>query len=315
MTAINAMKFGDKSGGMVADSQSSTDLRKYDTSEKVRVLKSNDGSRILVGGTGASYVLHEATVKLARDFPNDKPYSVDQAVNGLYEILQTIRRDVIDKEMRGRFGFGAKEYAAGRLLDGTPIGQHLLNPAAEVYLGNDEGLRGYLGNAFLVVGGDNSGTSVHVVPMGRRPAVTHTPYAAHGSGMDESDKILHEFIRGLSRSERHNINPVKGMAALIRATNKASDFNQGVGGIPTVAYFDDKELVVLDENRSLLATEIVRVNDAGLIPSERAFDSLEKLIFSKNSELDIEKQVFLDDPKTIEIMRFLRGYRPNLKVY
>jgi len=309
MTAINAMQFGNNSGGMVADSQSSTRLRKYDTSEKVGTLQSANGTRALIGGTGTSFLLYEAQTRLQKQFPKEKEFGLRELAEGLAGILTEIGRDVIDAEMKGRFGFGANEYIAGRLNNGTPIGQHLLSPAGEVYLGRDPDIRQTKNNEFLVVGADSAGNGLYLVPMGERPFLSSFAYGSAGSGQDESDKALHDFVRRLPRADRHTIDKIDGMTALVRATNRSSELNQGVGGIPTVAYFDEAGVSVLDEDRSLLSTEIVKAGDAALLTSADVRRALSKLIFEKEDSRDVEKEVFLDKNNVAEIMRFLRGYR------
>ena len=49
MTVINTMAFNDKQGGMVADSQSSGSIRKYDIAEKLSSYVSKEKSNVLVG--------------------------------------------------------------------------------------------------------------------------------------------------------------------------------------------------------------------------------------------------------------------------
>ncbi len=310
MTVINAMQFDSKSGGMVADSQGSSQLRKYDISEKICYLNGSNGTKILLGGAGGSSTLYETRQRIAAKFPNEGSFRMSEVISSLADIFNELGRDIIDKEMHGRFGFGAHEYIAGRLADGTPIGQHLLAPVGEVYLGRDPEIKEARMNGFLALGKDESGISLYCLPMGERPFLSPTPYGSIGSGRDESDKVLYGFVKNLPRDGRHSIDIVDGMAALIRATNRSSDINQGVGGIPTVAYFDDKKLVVLGENESLFATELVKVGDSGLVNIDVVKSGLGKLLGNTDSSL-IEEELFTNQPNSIEIMRFLRGYRLN----
>jgi hypothetical protein len=311
MTVINTMQFNDKSGGMVTDSQSSTTLRRYDIAEKVDSVNSSNGTKAFVGGTGSTSLLYEARRKLMNDFHPEREFTTEEVAWGLGKILTGIGRDLIDKEMKGSFGFGQKEYISGRLEDGTPIGQHILGPAGELYQGREPRIREANGGGFLVLGSDIKGISLYSIPMGERPFLNASPYGSVGSGSDESDKALYDFVKSLPREERHSINLVKGMAALIRATNRSSDINQGVGGIPTVAYFNENGMVKLNENASLLSTEIVKALDQGLVPNELALKSLEDLLFDREKHQSIEENIFLKSDNYVNIMRFLRGYRSN----
>ncbi len=308
MTAINAMKFNESSGGMVADSQSSNELRKYDISDKVGSCASSDGNLILMGGSGVSSILYEAK-KVVFDKFNEKEFNTPQFVCELSDLLTAVSRDIIEKEMKERFGISSREYIAGKLNDGTPIGSHLLSPIGEVYTGSDRNIRQMLNNAFLVLGADRNGTSLYYIPMGNRPMLLPIPYGTAGSGSDESDKVLCSFTRDLPREKKQDIPFVEGMFALITATNRSSEINQGVGGILTIAYFDDGKIVTLGENESLLATEIVKCTDHNLLSRRDALKSLEALLSQEKDCLKIEEKLLFKHPKHHEIMRFLRGYK------
>ena len=64
MTVINALIFDEETGGMVADSQSSTPYRKYDISRKVLAIEHPCKTVLLIGGSGKSNILSEASTRL-----------------------------------------------------------------------------------------------------------------------------------------------------------------------------------------------------------------------------------------------------------
>ena len=304
MTAINAMRFSKESGGMVTDSQGSNDIRKYDISEKVTLLDDS----FIIGGSGSSSVLNDARAKLTKIY--DPKNTSRQNAEALSGILNESYRSFIEQEMRNRFGFGVKEFTMGRLTDGTPIGSHLVSPAGELCDGRDTSVREYKQNAFLVIGKDASDDCyIYGVPMAMQSRLWSLPFASIGSGMDESDKVLYEFVRNIPRAGRRDIDFVKGMAALIRATNRSSDINPGVGGVPTIAYFTKDGSKILPEEDSLLATEIVKATDCKLIPAEDALQALESLLLNREDYRSIEEKIFCKKDNYSEIMRFLRGYR------
>ena len=87
--------------------------------------------------------------------------------------------------------------------------------------------------------------------------------------------------------------------------------NQGVGGVFSIFYFDDKGTIVeLSEDESRLATEIVRVSDVHLIKREAVRESLDALLYKKTNFETVENEVFKkEDPNYDKTMRFLRGYK------
>src|SRR3989344_8582761 len=109
MTVITAMRFNKESGGMVADSQGSTQTRKYDLFTKATVI----GNRFIIGGTGSSSVLSEAGKKLASAY--DKTNTTYQSAKALGEIFHHMYRGFINQSLLERFGFGSSNFMAGKL--------------------------------------------------------------------------------------------------------------------------------------------------------------------------------------------------------
>lgn len=305
MTVITAMRFNKESGGMVADSQGSTDIRKYDLFTKATVI----GDRVIIGGTGSSAVLSEAGKKLVKAY--DGASTTYQSAMALGEIFHGMYRGFINQTMLERFGFSSKDFLTGKLVDGTPIGPHLLQPAWEVYVGNDDAVKNRRSNEAILIGRDNDDFRVYRVAMTGQIGEWPLPFAAAGSGSDEADNILHAFLRSIPRDQRSNIDFVEGMGALIGATNHAVDLNNGVGGIPTIAYVRGEKSATLSEQSSLLASEIVRVYDERLVDKEKALEGLNALLTDDNKWEEVEKKLFQQSPRARDITRFLRGYRIN----
>ena len=104
MTVINTMKFNEKEGGMVADSQSSTSLRKYDLADKIIPLSSGYGSMILAGGTGVSDFLYEASEILRKQLSQEKNYNVTDTANTLAEVMIQMKRQKIETHLKTKYG-------------------------------------------------------------------------------------------------------------------------------------------------------------------------------------------------------------------
>jgi len=308
MTVINAMRFNEKAGGMVADSQGSRYNRKYNTTQKISSLKGKKGNVLLFGGSGAGEVLYESGERLGEHFGEEADFTTRDFVFALSDTVTRTGREFIDASLRSQFGLETAEYLAGKTREGVPIGDHVLSNAKDLFEMDKTRL---LEGGFLVLGQSEGGVLLYSAPNGHRPLLSSEPCGSIGSGTDESDRVLHEFRKNLPRAETDNIDPLRGMEALIRATYRSSDLNQGVGGVPTVSYFnDEKGIVMLDEDRSLLATEIVRVGDEGIIERDRTLEALQEVLSNKRPVMEIEDGIFSGE-RYVEISRFLRGYKKN----
>ena len=208
--------------------------------------------------------------------------------------------------MRSTFGIDTK-----KALAGEGIGQHLIPSVNEYLTGQHKCLQELFSGGFLLIGKDSEGVRLYCVAFGMSEQLPPRPYVSIGNGSDESDKVLYSYVNNLKREQQNDIPFLEGMAALIRATNASSDINLGVGGVPTISYLNDKEIMVLQEDKSKLATEIVRVRDrnlvrkpdyelslSGLLNDNMSLDEAEKLAFNKENPVKYD-----------QIMRFLRGYK------
>ncbi len=308
MTAINAMKFNENEGGMVTDSQSSSAMRKYDFADKVIPIKCN-GAYALIGGSGSADLLYEATSALNKHFTEETVKSQAHPLNHIAEALSGImtqmKRNMIDLSLKSIFGIDIST-----AISGQGVGPHLLADVKEALTATAQGAKERYANAFIVIGKDSEGVGLYQVWMGHPPNHIPQPYWVIGSGSDESDKVLCSFVKDQSREGRKNIPLVKGITALIRATNASSEINPGVGGTPTVSYFDQKGIVILGEEESKLATELVKVGDARLTSPFAAERGLDALLHGTGSIDEVEQEIFKRTPVLYDkIMRFLRGYR------
>jgi hypothetical protein len=308
MTVINAMKFNENEGGMVADSQSSNSMRKYDFADKVIPISGNE-TYALIGGSGSSDLLYEATSALTKHFADrtitEETYVISDIAEALSVITTTLKRNIINLSLKSIFGIDSKTAQSGEGLS-----PQLSAEVKEVLTAGSQGAKERFNNGFIVIGKDKEGVSLYQVWMGSSPNHIPQPYWTIGSGSDESDKVLCSFVKYQSRDGRKNISLVKGMTALIRATNASSEINSGVGGTPTISYFDQKGIVILGEEESKLATEMVKVGDARLISSFSAERGLEALLHGTCSIDEVEHETFKRTPVLYDkIMRYLRGYR------
>ncbi len=312
MTVINALKFDDESGGMVADEESSNfhNLRKYDLTEKVLRLGDGKSPVIFLGGSGNSSLLKESRDRIKADYTPEK--SVLEVTKSLSDIMQDIKRQKIDGYLKSTYGVNSAEALAGSKSAGDKmiqINPSLLEQINRDYKAHTEESAKFFENVFLVIGRDKDGVSLYQTSMSGAPFSAYNRYLTLGSGSDESDKVLYRFLKGFKREQRGKIDFVEGMAALIRATNASIDFNIGVGGVPAIAYFNSKNAKTLKEDESRMAVELVRVGDAGLISGDKMREGLNSLLVEEKSHKEVEEGIFGQSKKYRQIMSFLRGYR------
>jgi len=303
MTVINAMRFNKGEYGMVVDSQSSTHLRKYSIADKVKAISTQNGTSALVGGTGSSDLLYETLLALNRA-ASSKELSVDQLAKALSQISIGIKRDKIDSYLKSTFGIEHKQ-----ALSGEGINPQLMQNVVEALTGQNRSFQEFFNGSFLLIGKDSEDVALYGVPFGGPELLSARPYGSIGSGSDESDKVLYGYVNSLKREQQNDIPFLDGMAALIRATNASSDINQGVGGVPTIGYYNSKGITLLREAESKLVTEIVKIREmiqkpdyelslSGLLNDSMPLDEAERIAFNKDNPVKYD-----------QIMRCLRGFK------
>ncbi len=312
MTVINAMKFSETAAGMVADSLSTSNIRKYEFAEKIFTLNPEEGTYFLVGGAGQANILYQVSRYLKSEVTKLEDYSVRRVVHTLSSIVNGIKREMVDSFLQSMYGISSTEAIQGHTFVNekpVPIDGQLKAKILEGYTLEDRRLQELFMGAFLLLGKAKKGTTLYHIELHGTTLLCDRPYVSIGKGSDESDRILYTFVKNLTREERKDIDFVEGMAALLRATNASTDVNPGVGGVPTISYFKDDSMVTLKEDESRLASELVRVNDGGLLEEVVFKESLEALLLEKEDYEQMERKAFRENPQSSKIMRVLRGYK------
>tara|TARA_Y100000310_G_scaffold345406_1_gene464610 strand:- start:6058 stop:7002 length:945 start_codon:yes stop_codon:yes gene_type:complete len=314
MTVISAIK-GKGWGGMVGDTQSSTQLRKSNTTEKIDTFTSN-GTRVLVGGSGTSDILYEVITELRHELEGT-PYDVRAFKDKLSHHTEKVLRDAVRQRLRSSFNLSEDDVLRGcRVSKGesgverVEIKPETLSQANQVYLAEHSALEYARHNAFLLIGQDERGVEIYKVGASFRPNQVRRECDSIGSGYDEADKVLTKFMRDLPREERHAIGFITGMYALIKATNEAAEINVGVGGTPVITHFDKEGIHVVGENQSTFASEIVKVAEGNLIERTPAYKALEEIL--RNPDADYKRirgRVFGRGTKYRTISEYLAGYK------
>ncbi len=141
------------------------------------------------------------------------------------------------------------------------------------------------------------------------------PYSSIGSGEDIADEELYSFFERVPREERENINPVKGLCALLNATERASAINIGVGGTPSIRILGKKgkkvEVISPPENASRLAIEIVKGTRRNYLSEEFEEEAIKQLLFRGKDFQTIEKEMWAAAKNKDKLSLMLRGYKTN----
>ncbi len=319
MTVVNVMRFNSTSGGMVADTQVTSGMQKQNVVEKIMSI-GNDDLIALVSGAGrmpnvfetfdALKENYEGAIKLLghieeEELPEDIAKRLS-SVRGIADIISTItitqKRERIRRIFKSRYDINIDEFPTAEGINSS-----LWQDMKDIYTGeNADDLA--IEAQFIIIGKDTAGVHTYGVDSADIPVFIPNMYQSIGAGSDVADYVLGRFVESLPRKEWNNISLVKGMAALLRATNESTDSTLGVGGTPSVAYFEgDGGVIMLGEQEAHLASEIVRVGDSRLIPQKAMHTSLDALLRGKASFDDVERMVFKNNYHSIS--RFLRGYK------
>ena len=304
MTVVNAMRFNDTEGGMVADSQGSKTVRKYTIVEKLRCFTTDNGTSLLAGGSGVLELLLQVQDQLNAALKGNS-LSVAEIAECTSTLMTTLKRHYIECHLRSAYGISFEQ-----ALSGHNIGSHLFEPIKQLLAGTRDDLQEFFSNAFLLLGRDTCGLQLYTVSMTTgAPVPSALPYACIGSGADASDHILGQHLSRLRKDKRSHLSLVEGMTLLLRATNIATDFNSGVGGVPTVAYFRHGESITLGEDESRFASEVVRLQDAQLLTQKASSQTLDQLLHGTTSLQELEHRTFRKARNYDALMRCLRGYK------
>ena len=308
MTVINMMSFG-KSGAAVADEQSSAGARKYNSSTKLRLL--NDS--VIYGGAGAAQFIKEVydyVKESISEIKNQKKQAVDtelifQVSKG---VISSLKNSAKNKYLMDKFGISFDEFQTGTKQDGIRLDDPFKERAYRSLL--EDPFFGSIGAQILLGGLCNDKFEIFYLDTeGGQANKKFLPFASIGSGYDESDKVLSEFYAEMPREKRDRIPVEDGLVKLIEATNASARLNVGVGGIPSIVYFDETGIKEPSENQSILASEIVEGLSRGLLERDFVYDSINQLVLQNADFETVEEQMKTKAKDWKKLDRFLRGYK------
>lgn len=308
MTVINALRFNEQEGAIVADEQSSTSSgRKYDIAEKLHQIEKKD-LKIIYGGSGASNFLYDihTTVQDVMKKNNGTDIKSEEFLDIFGKVILNKKITELDSILRSNYNVSYDDLIRGYCVRN---GERVEIASKEAILQtinkySDENTSGFL--MFLK---DNSKSGIYIASTKSTiPQLWAQQYASIGSGSDMGETILYDFIKSKTREERINIDPIQGIIALLDATDVASKRNSGVGGTPSISIVFQDKIYTPSEINSKLASELVKARKAGCLRSAFVNKALEKLIFEQAKMEDIEADMWKHTKDSQKLSRVLRGY-------
>lgn len=307
MTVINMMSFGE-SGAAVADEQSSRGVRKQKIAQKLKIIDNS----VIYGGSGVAQIIKEVSdcvtdyIKKERKKNNELDVNPDIVYRMTKGVMSNIKNDKKDYFIRSNFGIGLEDLQSGAKEGKFRLDDEFkkrVTEASERHVGELYSailIGGLSEGKFEIYALDSSGNDFSKMP---------SPYESIGSGKDESDKILSQYVENLRREKRDNILVEEGLVKLIEATNGSSNLNIGVGGNPSIIYMDENGFKKPNEKQCLLASEIVEGYSRGLLEKKFVYGAVHELVLNDGNFEKYEEEMKQSCKDWKKLDRILRGYK------
>ncbi len=316
MTVVSGMKFNQREGAIISDEQSSSGFRKENIATKIHSLDLGEGKPFaLAGGSGYVAVLHDSIVQ-ARDFligNKDKIRIGGDIASGFAHVFLNVKQQYLDGVLVGEFGLRECDFhvgcRTGQNGEKIPLDPSIKSQYSELRRKlNSQGE--LLDNAFLVLTYDQEGIGLYRLSMAiEHPLPVARPSDTIGSGSEQVDDEIAYYLDNIPRDERGNINPIDGISELLYGTERASIRNPGVGGTPLVKIIKEGKVISPGENETRLAVEIVKGCRRGHLPKEFERESLDALLYRRETFESIEGKMWESASDRQGLSRMLRGYK------
>ncbi len=341
MTAINALKFDEKSGILVCDEQRTwnDEEMKVDSCDKIRPIVSrkilkDTGLAVCYGNTGSSSLGDEWAVNmnktLERKFedwkqtPTEQFLSMDAVAHLAFNEQMKLKHDHIDQQLKGKFGFTARDFIAGSYKkNGKEIkikDKEIIEKIPEylTWAGRSDAVSGVFLNAGIIAGySPKDGFRIFLLslidptcePVGEI-------FLAEGSGLDICDHLYTDFANARSVPERRgNIDRGLGTLKMLEGLNYAIDLCAGVGGYVKIIYINghekdpDKQLREYSDYRSKLAAEIAIAYTRRFLSEAKAVQLIENILYEGHSFAEVNTALMDSVSDRNIFIKMLRGYR------
>lgn len=301
------MSFGD-SGAAVADEQASGQVRKANIAMKLKLLNNS----VIYGGSGSGQFIKEVYDLIENELEeikikNKQPITPELIYEMTKSYLAVLKNSKKNQFLMGSFGLTLEELQTG-FKKGTRIDDQYKSKANEAI--NERSFKDYV-NTVILLGGLCSGKfEIFLVNTdGFEVNKNCNSYNSIGSGADESDKILSQYLAVMPREKREKIAVDEGLVKLIEATNASVNMNVGVGGNPSIVYLDKNGVKEPTEEQCILASEIVEGFTRGLLERDFTYDAVSRLVIKNAGFETVEEQMKKEAKDWNKLDRILRGYK------
>lgn len=341
MTAINALRFDDKSGLLVCDEQRTWNEEelKVDSCDKIRPITEPEvvtgaGLAACYGNTGTSSLGDEWAVNMTKTIrqkygiwhqsKKEEPFlSMEQVAYLAFDEQMKLKHDHIDQQLKGKFGFTANEFIAGAYeKDGQRIeikDKKIIDKIPEylTWAGRSKEVTGVFLNAGIIAGySPVDGFRIYLLSLIDPTCEPVSEiFLAEGSGLDICDHLYTDFANARSIPEsRGNIDRCIGTLRMLEGLNYAVDLCAGVGGYIKVIYINgheqelSKRVKEISDHRSKLATEITAAFTRRYIDEKTAVSLIDAILYQDEPFEKVNKGLMQAVPDAQEFTRFLRGY-------
>ncbi|MBN1552780.1 hypothetical protein JW979_15005 [bacterium] len=342
MTSINAIRFNDYSGAMVCDEQRGWNPENMiiNSADKIKpvipdYITKEQGIVACYGNTGTSTIGDELKFNIRKRIQTeydslkekinkipDKFTTISELAKWAFEAQTKLKRDHIDQTISGRHGFTTNDLIRGfynkdsqkvEIKDSTTINSiH----DAMTWKGRTGEMTSVFLNAGIIAGYDPEEGfrifSLSMIEYGYYPV--QEIFLADGSGRDLATLYLTEYSNRKTVPERRSaIHRTEGIFEMINAVNAACRHDIGVEGYLNIILFDGHEPVerrmrTINDDRSKLATEIVRAWENRFLDRSKALEFVEALIWSDTSWNVIDENFWKSVSNPDALLDIFRGY-------
>ena len=341
MTSINAMRFNHYSGACICDETISTGGEmKINAGDKIRpslpqIISENYGVVGAIGSTGSCSFgdeikhrfyntvldMYEAEIEKMGKRPQ-KFKTIEEMMYILFDLVINVKNKSLNQYIKGRYGFTMDDLTRGYYeKNNNKIeikDKDTIQEVISLILWKDTTeVDSIFLNAGIFAGyDDDKGFQIYHFDL--REAYWHLVqacYLAEGSGRHSVDPRMYGFVENLTVEEkRKDIDPAAGIISLISALNAACDHEIGVGGYYNIILIDGKKdfskrLVEINDDRSHLASHIVRALDKQFLHFEKACGLINRILFEEEEFDAVYKSFWELVQEPDELSRYLRSYK------
>jgi len=342
MTAINALRFDEKSGILVCDEQRTwnDEELKVDSCDKIRPVVAPDvvtATRMAAcyGNTGSSSLGDEWAVNMHKtishkyaawkDSKKSKDFlSVEEVAQLAFEEQMKLKHDHIDQQLKGKFGFTANDFIRGSYdKDGKTIqikDKKIIDQIPEylTWAGRSKPVEGVFLNAGIIAGySPVDGFRIFLLSLIDPTCEPVSEiYLAEGSGLDICDHLYTDFANACSIPERRGqIDRGIGTLKMLEGLNYAIDLCAGVGGYIKLVYINGHAKNPADivreyaDYRSKLASEIAVAYTRRMLDEKTAVALINDILYLEKPFKQVNEKLLKSVTDANAFVKTLRGYR------